>query len=210
VNLRGFTFLGFRFEFFLESFRSFLFDSPLIFKFEPSMMILCENEKVLWIYLEIRVRRRTKPSWLFSELLVDDSLLLNWWSSSSPSLIWFSFFNLSSSSLWSHKFFELVLELQCLWFDDDDSMMNLWELRWIYFNFGLILILVKLGFRECSSCSWWFLELVRILILERRERMRKMCLLSWHFVIDSVYWCIDDMALYRLTCGPLSQWWADT
>ena len=42
-----------RFSIFFKAFRSFRFDSPFIFNFKPSMMIMNKNEKVLYVYLDL-------------------------------------------------------------------------------------------------------------------------------------------------------------
>jgi hypothetical protein len=117
-----------------------------------------KNEKVLWIYLEIRMRRRRNLWWIFSEFLVNDLLLLNWWrSSSSSSLVWFCFFNSSSSPLWSYKLSELVLELQFLSSmmkiririsEDFVNLASIWLNLWFW---------KQLGFYECSSVFFMFL-----------------------------------------------------
>jgi hypothetical protein len=88
------------------------------------------------------------------------------------------------------RIFKFVLELQSLKFDDDDSVMNHWELLKKLLQFELNWILVKLGFDECSSCSWLFLDFLRILIEKSEREKMWMCL-----------WCgVQSVALSDTVC----------
>ena len=59
-----------------------------------------------------------------------DPLLLHWSNSN------FDFFVFSTVIVWICCFGgKFTLELQCFRFDDEDSVMNLWELLWIHLNF---------------------------------------------------------------------------
>jgi hypothetical protein len=80
--------------------------------------------------LEIRTKRSLKASGKFGPKInrCSSLFLLHWFRTCFDSL----FFSLLL--LWSCEFLEFVLELQFLRFDDDDSVVNLWELWWIYFN----------------------------------------------------------------------------
>ena len=80
--------------------------------------------------LEIRTKRSLKASGKFGPKInrCSSLFLLHWFRTCFDSLF-FSLF-----SLWSYEFLEFVLELKFLRFDDDDSVVNLWELWWIYFN----------------------------------------------------------------------------
>jgi hypothetical protein len=107
---------------------------------------------------------------------------------------WFeTCFDSSSSShslwLWSYKFIELVLELQLLRFDDDDSVVNLWELS-----------------QNCSNCvefwfwnfrvwdwGWTFWKIVVFLIVTVRR--------------ENVWFCFCDFCWVVQFCVAL--WWLD-
>jgi hypothetical protein len=116
-------------------------------------------------------------------------------------LHWFeAHFDSSSSCLTKSLVITRCAWIARVWIQWWRFVMNLWEFilictdfsQWLlnhtlycwncYESWWILKFWNRLGFM-CSSCSWKFLELVRILILERRERMRETCLLSWHFVI---------------------------
>ena len=144
MNLGEITFLGFQFRFFSNLFEVFASIHRLFMLTSLRWWFDMKNEKVLRFYLEIRMRRRRKSSWIFFEFLVGDLLLrTEKCTGKFPLLLlWFeSFFNSSSSPLWSYKFFELVLELQWFEFSDDDSASNLWELSPIHWNCVEFLVL---------------------------------------------------------------------
>lgn len=137
--------LGFRLWIFQKLFQDFHFDSPFIFDFKPSMMIMNKREGFLWIYLDLIgvSNKRSSNELLILLVRIETENKSVFWSSSSSN--WFdSCFDpllLTFSELWSHDFFEIVLELQFSQFDDEDSHVNLWELQWIHFNLFQSLVL---------------------------------------------------------------------
>ena len=100
-----------------------------------------------WVWTEIRVRRWRESSWIFSELLVSDLLLLKTENEPVKSFFFFSdlvlllrflFFS-SSIPSWS-CLSSSPLVMNSHWncegnqFDDEDSATNHWELLWILAN----------------------------------------------------------------------------
>jgi len=86
---------------------------------------------------------------------------------------------------------EFALELQRKWFNDEDSMLNLWESSQTPLNFAGFWFWKRLGF----ECSWIFFWICDFDLTDKREKFLFLFMVMWLELNGAEPWTSDTVCL---------------